>query len=75
MKHVSALYYWTVLGSTAYINDYFNLSSSDWSFVYGTFLCQGYEKSLELCLTSSFSNLLSCDTNSIAGVKCEGTNV
>ena len=53
-----------------YHSNYFAVASNP-SFVYGTFSCSGSEQSLMACQKSR-GNLLNCQNNEIAGVRCEG---
>ena len=53
-----------------YHSNYFAVASNP-LFVYGTFSCSGSEQSLMAC-QKSYSNLLNCQNNEIAGVHCEG---
>ena len=57
-------------GSQYYSNNYFALSNNP-PYLYGTFSCSESEQSLMSC-PRSYSSLLKCRSNEIAGVHCEG---
>lgn len=60
-----------VVGSSYYTSNHFQVSANP-SFVYGTFSCLGNEQSLKKCPRNSLSSLLTCSSDDIAGVQCEG---